>query len=253
MVKGFLSRVVPQGAFFRSLFQSAFTFSVSEDLLTSATFNFANPRHHVVGADCVSQTIPAREVKGLSDEEILALFTSGFFGGFVFRAESWVLNLLGARYLPARYTAFRPGPDAVIVRRASAIPNRSLLPVGSLLFNSFLLVDKHAKTEAETETLSSEKISSKTLAAGSEASSYVDYGFGSDEARFAGCHRIKVTRLAPADNGERADGGQVRIDLEHFRCNPQENKPSWAEKHQTLHYVYAKSLFANGMQALLAR
>ena len=96
--------MVPQGVFFRSLFQSSFTFPTSKGVLASAAYSLVNPRNHVVGSDCVSQRIPAGAVKGLNDEEILALFTSGFFGGFIFRLESWVLNLLGARILPARYT-----------------------------------------------------------------------------------------------------------------------------------------------------
>ncbi|CAK7234685.1 hypothetical protein SBRCBS47491_009032 [Sporothrix bragantina] len=245
-VKGFLSRVVPQGTFFLSLFQSSFTFPVSKDLLTSATFNHVNPRHHTVATDCVSQTVSSRAVKGLSDEQILALFTSGFFGGFVFRAESWALNLLGARFLPARYTTFRPTPEALKVHRVSGISNKSLLPVGSLLFNSFLLVDKHTKAASEKMCENSHEKQNET------PSSYVDYCFGSDEARFAGCHRFRVTRLPPAGDNT-GNEGQVRIDLEHFRCNPQENKPSWAEKIPMLHFVYAKMLFANGMQALLAR
>lgn len=101
---GLASRLVPRGVFFHSLFQSTYTYPVSKDLLTSTTFNFVNPRHHIINTDKVSQLIPASAAAGLSDEEILSLFTGGFFGGFIFRIESWLLRIWGARFLPARYT-----------------------------------------------------------------------------------------------------------------------------------------------------
>ncbi|CAK7205366.1 hypothetical protein SEUCBS139899_008136 [Sporothrix eucalyptigena] len=235
----FWSRIVPRGVFFRSLVRSSYAHGVSKDLLTSTTFGLANPRNHVIGADGVSQTLPASAAAGLTDEEILALFSSGFFGGFVFRIESWLLRWVGARFLPARYTGFRPDTGAVVVCRPSAIPRQRLLPVGSLLFNSFLLTDKQVNANGNAKIPCT--------------SSYVDYGFGSDEARFAGCHRFRVTRL-PA-SGIKANDGQIRIDLEHFRCNPKENIPTWAERvpAEAFHYVYEKALFANGIQALMSR
>ncbi|KIH92418.1 hypothetical protein SPBR_03214 [Sporothrix brasiliensis 5110] len=237
----FLSRVVPRGAFFHSLYHSTYTIPVGKDLLSSPTFNFINPRHHLVNTDKVSQHIPASAAAGLSDEEILSLFTGGFFGGFVFRIESWLLRMAGARFLPARYTSFQPEPQAVTIRRPSAIPSRQLLPVGSLFFNSFLLVDKHIAALDATPSKPVETV---------DVNSYVDYGFGSDTSRFAGCHRFRVTRLPPTP--ETSDA-QIRIDLEHFRCNPRENVPSLAEPIQWFHFLYAKALFANGIQALLKR
>ncbi|KAL1893034.1 hypothetical protein Sste5346_006715 [Sporothrix stenoceras] len=236
---GFTSRVVPRGVFFQSLYRSSYTYPVGKDLLSSATFNFINPRHHIINTDRVSQIIPAKSVAGLSDEEILALFTTGFFGGFIFRIESWLLRVWGARYLPARYTGFRADAQAVVVRRPTAIPSQRLLPIGSLFFSSFLLVDKHI-SEPEKEPSSADET----------VNSYVDFGFGSDEARFAGSHRFRVTRLPAAT--ETTDA-QVQIDLEHFRCNPQQNIPSLAERIQWFHFLYAKLLFANGIQAILKR
>lgn len=79
--------------------------------------------------------------------------------------------------------------------------------------------------------------------------SYVDYGFGSDEYIFAGCHRFQITRLPTQPDTE----PQVQMELLHFRCNPQKNKPSIAEYIERFHFVYAKSLFANGIQSLVTR
>lgn len=193
----------------------------------------------MINTDRVSQVISAKSVAGLSDEEILALFTTGFFGGFIFRIESWFLRVWGSRFLPARYTGFQADAQAVAIRRPTAIPRQRLLPVGSLFFSSFLMLDKHI-VEPTKEPFSEDE----------SVSSYVDYGFGSDEARFAGCHRFRVTRLPAAT--ETSDA-QVQIDLEHFRCNPQQNIPSLAESFQWFHFAYAKALFANGIQAILKR
>ena len=82
-----------------------------------------------------------------------------------------------------------------------------------------------------------------------EEPSYVDYAFGSDQSIFGGCHRFQITRLPIVEKEE----PQIQMELQHFRCNPQKNRPSVAEYIERFHYVYAKSLFANGIQALLVR
>lgn len=116
------------------------------------------------------------------------------------------------------------------------LPDSRLLPVGSCLFGTFRMLDKHIDEPSEC------------------SSSYVDYSFGSDESSFAGCHRFRVTRVASRElEGEaRRLEPQVRVDLEHFRCNPQKDLLSKAEFIERFHFVYAKSLFANGIQQVLA-
>lgn len=127
---------------------------------------------------------------------------------------------------------FERPPDAVTIWNKSEIPTSHLLPRGSNLFGSFLMLDKHiAATPSEQDA------------------SYVDYGFGSDEFIFAGCHRFQITRLPTREGAE----PQVQMELLHFRCNPQTNKPSIAEYIERFHFVYAKTLFANGIQSLVTR
>lgn len=112
------------------------------------------------------------------------------------------------------------------------IPSTHLLPKGSSLFGSFVVLDEYiAATPSEQDA------------------SYIDYGFGSDESTFAGCHRFQIARLPAQADAE----PQVQMELLHFRCNPQENKPSIAEYVKRFHYVYAKALFANGIHSLLTR
>lgn len=112
------------------------------------------------------------------------------------------------------------------------MPNTHLLPVGSIVFGGFCLLSKHIAAVPSVEE-----------------PSYVDFGFGSDESIFGGCHRFQITRLPVSEKEE----AQIQIELHHLRCNPQKNQPSWAEYIERFHYVYAKMLFANGVQALLLR
>lgn len=117
----------------------------------------------------------------------------------------------------------------------SDIPSFSLLPKGTSLYGSFTITDKYIAS-APTE----------------EDASYVDYSFGSDQYSFAGCHRFQITRLPTSSSGEKEEP-KVQVELLHFRCNPQENKPSVAEYIETFHYVYAKTLFANGIHSIMNR
>ncbi|KAK9236535.1 hypothetical protein V1525DRAFT_212026 [Lipomyces kononenkoae] len=233
-------RMLARGLFFRSLHQSRYTYPVSSEFLGSSSFNIVNPRHHVVATDNVSQMFPAAAIAGLSDEKVLALFTSGFFGGVIFGFERWILKIGLSNLLPARYTGLQPDPQAVTIWNLSELPNTHLLPVGSCFFGSFRILDKHIAEPS------------------SHSSSYVDYGFGSDESIFAGCHRFQITRPLSSINSESGSAGkqpepQVQIQLQHFRCNPQKNVPSVAEYIERFHYIYAKMLFANGIQSLLER
>lgn len=50
------------------------------------------------------QKFPAAAIAGLSDEKVLSLFTSGFFSGFIFGFERWILRFGGYNLLPAHYT-----------------------------------------------------------------------------------------------------------------------------------------------------
>jgi hypothetical protein len=251
------AELLSRSPFLRSLRQSHYVLPVRPEFLTSASINFVNPRHHIVNTDQVTQVFPASAVEGLSDENVLALFTKGFFGGFVFGPERFVLRTGGYRLIPARYSGnlilslltytiffwvcvkggkadgknpgFETPSDAISIWDKSALPNTHLLPVGSHLFGSFQMLDKHIATNP------------------SDHPSYVDYGFGSDQFIFGGSHRFQITRLA-ATQAEAEP--QIQMELQHIRCNPQKNQPSPAEYIERFHYVYAKALFANGIREL---
>ncbi|KAE8389834.1 hypothetical protein BDV23DRAFT_156585 [Aspergillus alliaceus] len=218
-------RTLSRGPFFESLRQSQKNHLVSAGLLRSSSFNFINPRHHVATTYCVTQKLLESDIAGLSDEEVLAFFTTGFFGGYVFACERSILKAGGWRYLPAQFSNFEDDPAARTIWDNAEIPNTKLLPLGSCLYGSFKLIDKHV-----------------SVSPGSEPS-YVDYGFGSDRFAFGGCHRVQITRSP-----------QLEVQLQQFICNPtKDTQPRMGEYLDKFHIVYVKLLFADGIRSVLVR
>ena len=72
--------------------QCRHTLGVSRDFLESPSANLVNPQHRPIKSDTTSLSLTASTFHGLSDEKLLALFTKGFFGGWVFFLESLALK-----------------------------------------------------------------------------------------------------------------------------------------------------------------
>ncbi|OJK00081.1 hypothetical protein ASPACDRAFT_42661 [Aspergillus aculeatus ATCC 16872] len=238
------ARLIPRPPFFHSLVHSSSTAAVRPGFLTSLSSSYVNPRQHVIGTDCITQVIPASAVAGVSDERVLALFTSGFFGGFVFAPEWLLLTAVGGRILPVGYTGFlREGHTAQTLWRRAHVSDSRLHPVGTCFFGTFMILDKHIAIESE-------------VAEPSRRASWIDYGFGSDESSFAGCHRFQITRIEDTggEGPSKTDStteSQVQVELQSFQCNPQKNVPFGSEILKQFHSQYARLLFANGIQSVL--
>ncbi|PYH40170.1 uncharacterized protein BP01DRAFT_351909 [Aspergillus saccharolyticus JOP 1030-1] len=238
------TRLIPRASFFRSLFHSSLTAAVRPEFLTSSSARYVNPRQHTTGGDCITQTIPSSWIAGRSDEQVLALFTSGFFGGFVFALEWLLLTAAGGRILPVGYTGFtRDAQAARTLWRQVDVSDSYLHPIGTCLFGTFMVLDKHIGPQSE-------------LIENDQRTSWVDYGFGSDKSSFAGCHRFQITTTrAHQGEGKCKIGSstetRVQIELLGFHCNPQTNQPGAPEILKLFHWGYAKMLFANGVQSVL--
>ncbi|KFZ20629.1 hypothetical protein V502_03111 [Pseudogymnoascus sp. VKM F-4520 (FW-2644)] len=221
---------------FLSILRSlVFTYPVTQELLTSSTFKLINPRNHVIVTDQVSVRLAASSISGLSDEAVLALFTRGFFGGKAFAIERVYMKMGGWRIIPSGYTGFESLPTERIEWSRHNIPATSFMPVGDILFGAFKLVDSHLK-----------------LTPSDPLPSYLDFGFGGLELKKdSELSRLNVT--GAAGEGGLPDDGEVEVRLEHFRCNPSKNVPSWAECISWFHYWYAKFLFADGISSVLRR
>src|ERR1700709_710246 len=60
------------------------TNSLSKSCAASPSLQIINPRNHQTVQDTRSIFLSKQEIGELSDEEILARFTKGFFGGWIF-------------------------------------------------------------------------------------------------------------------------------------------------------------------------
>lgn len=78
--------------------------------------------------------------------------------------------------------------------------------------------------------------------------SYIDFGFCSDQSRFAGVHRFSVVR----SNGESPSQQAVQIHLQSMTCNPMVNKPLAMQSMFKFHLAYAELLFREGVSQVTA-
>lgn len=197
-----------------------------------------NPERHRFDTEMYSYTLTTPK----SDEQVLASFTRGFFGGPILFPERTILRyVLHGR---GQITAFSklskvdlatkkilgPGPMALFeedssdvkkIWRASEIPTQSVLPVGSYLYGAFQVTDVEFSGES--------------------AESHIDFGFGSDVNKFAGFHRFLVQRLA--DN-------RVTVSFRGVVCNPTKDTGSPVAFLRPLHLIYAKLLFNDAIRAI---
>ncbi|KAF7965415.1 hypothetical protein HWV62_16062 [Athelia sp. TMB] len=268
-----------------------FSYSVPKAFLESRAMAITNPRHHMTATDSFTLRLSPsqlRHVGARTDEELLARMTKGFFGGWIFLPEGslfrWLLSgrpedrLVGFSALEpnivpqghsyqARNTFLGMsnrypsgiGPNRVWFPKD--IPAKSLLPYKSILYGGFQVIDQHCPSipphVSDDEPLAE------------QIGSYVDIAFSSDEASFAGCHRLEVLRprrptldgakelrVTETEGDIHADSEEalgVVLRLSHFRQNPIKNQPSPVEGLKWLHFVYARLLFEDSVRHVLGR
>lgn len=85
--------------------------------------------------------------------------------------------------------------------------------------------------------------------------SYVDFGFGSDQSRFAGVHRFSLSRSdSEAEKTKQSTGAAptvVRITHSGLACNPSHNKLITPLFVFTFHKFYAMLLYREGVAQVL--
>lgn len=241
--------MIPRRPFFDCLYNCNHANYAREEFLTSRAADLVNPRHHTILSDSIWQDFDAETLAGMNDTKILSLFTSGFFGGFVFCTEGALLRAGGWRILPVHFTSmlfntqpsqflcglsdisldFPPQPETPELWSSSEVPDNHLCDIGARLFGVFQLLDKQISESSDSGL------------------SYLDYGFGSDNNSFAGCHRFSVNR----HHSTSEEQSRIRISLEGFTCNPRENKSPASELGKWFHALYARALFANAVQAIV--
>ncbi|SPO06951.1 uncharacterized protein DNG_09645 [Cephalotrichum gorgonifer] len=225
-----------------------FSDSIPQSFKDSASVKeLVNPRGHQDVADSYAATLTIpRPLRNTSDEDLLARFVSGFFGGYTLSPERLLLRLVGKRLVSFSKIDAVAGAEGRPIWSLSEIPTDQLPPVHSVLFGAFQissirLVDQNASGISPSS---------------SDEGSHVDFVFGTDKGQFAGVHRFRVSRPRRLKGEERAGGGDeelVTVHLEHMSCNPAVDKALKPDFLLTLHKIYATLLFREGVAEIKRR
>ncbi|KAF5873547.1 uncharacterized protein Bfra_005010 [Botrytis fragariae] len=195
---------------------------------TSSSQSFSsiiNPRNHISIADSYKIRLSKADIRNRSDEEILATFTHGFFAGWTFTPERYLiasLRSLGMKFIPCGYSRISPGP----ILELESLSDKTLPPKYSPLFGGNFMV-----LFTKTENIKPR-----------DCPSCVEIGYGDDRKQFSGMHSFELIH-------ER-DGATIWYSS--VSCNPTINKrpfPDWAF---AFHRWYARTLFRDGIAAVLA-
>ncbi|KAI1943371.1 hypothetical protein LOZ57_005084 [Ophidiomyces ophidiicola] len=234
---------------------------------SSLSERIVNPRGHRILEDCYTAALPSdtlvrsasplgnttsKPLFQFGDEELLARFTRGFFGGRIFTPERLILGTGAIKALSVQLEGLKDSAgkaeviDAISVQKPSDIPQDRLLPLKSKLYGAFQVIDFHI---LPTSTPIADSNSPKA------PYSYIDIGFGS--GRFGGCHRFSVHHqqdLRPSSDASlKKDGQTITFSLAQFTCNPIDRDDSRAaiKYLNWFHQVYAKLLFADALRGIV--
>ncbi|GFF59707.1 hypothetical protein IFM51744_10020 [Aspergillus udagawae] len=211
----------------------------------SPTMALANPRGMPVYGDSYTIRIPLRDLKpGISDEEILARFSKGFFGVWVFAPERWALRVTGLAMTD--FPAFRDEDLASTlptpVWSLSRFDTTTLFPVGTLVFGNSQLLDSSVANPDVRRRLYPTHIESTIATKQNQA--FVEYVGGSDKSHMVFSDRVEVER----------DWDAVMITLSGFTCDPLTGEPAVPRVvRELLHPVFAKMLLGDGIREILRR
>lgn len=243
----------------------------------SAAVNILNPQKQKLFQHRITIEIPAARLKpGLGNEEILARFTQGFFGGWIFSPERWFFQLtrLSITNLSGKYrlvaaswhklegkstlllTAHRnqPGFDTVNMEKSpvhevwdlEALSAKTLPPSGSLLFGNFLLAEKVSTAVGQPETDLPSLRPTPDSPRDSASAEFV--AGGSDSFELISSHRFEVSR--DRGPGEKEKGDLVTVTFSSVSCNSVTGRP-YSTVLRLFHHAYARLLFADGIRAIL--
>lgn len=209
------------------------TNTLSPSTLKSPTIKRINPRNYQALTDTRTIFLPQTDIKDLTDEEILARFTKGFYNGWIITPERLVMGMVeffGSTVLPVGFTSIenrRPRIPVFARLSRSSLPPRHTPIFGG----NFMVLDFHLKSEDQDPL-----------------ESFVEIGYGDDRKGFAGMHRFEVSRRA-IDQG-------VIVSYSSISCNPGQDKRVFPWVHPNFvarfHCFYALCLFRDGVREILA-
>ncbi|KAJ9624616.1 hypothetical protein H2204_010798 [Knufia peltigerae] len=204
-----------------------------------------NPRDHRGLTDSRSITFklpPSR--RSWSDEQILATFVQGYFGGWVFTPERRLLGLVDCllRRQLVGFSAIQDDPQHGQIWSCNDLSQSKLPSLHSTLFGAFRVVDYHIPTT--TNTAQDPGLSDET--------GYVDFAFGSDTSYFSGFHRFSIHRDRLSDSTAHSSSETVTITNSCVACNPSSNTLVGLDRFRAFHEFYAMLLFREGVARVMS-
>ncbi|KAL6251739.1 hypothetical protein RBB50_001949 [Rhinocladiella similis] len=212
-------------------------------LKSKTHLGIVNPRVHKGLIDSRSITFklpPTRQ--SWSDEQILATFVQGYFGGWVFTPERRALGLLSSllRRRVVGFSAIQDDSQHPQIWSYNDLSQRKLPPLHATLFGAFQVVDYHLSTNGNDQD------------PGLSDTSYVDFGFGSDTSHFSGFHRFSVLRdLSDGPGVSPRSSDTVTITNSSIACNPSSNTLLGIGALHGFHKAYAMLLFREGVARVM--
>ncbi|KAK9412900.1 hypothetical protein SUNI508_12313 [Seiridium unicorne] len=212
-----------------------------------------NPLRNPNEQETYSLTIPtSRLEKGITDGEILARFTRGFFGG-IFTPEVWFLRTTGFSKTDTRVTrgilssaATKTAGELAEtpqIWERSEISRTSTPAFGTLFFGNFLVVDCSSVSSSQLEA-----ISTKHGEFARPPCIYAEFIFGSENSRLLVSHRFEVRR-------SEGPGSEVnvKITFSHVRSTGRPGRLTMPASFVWFHVLYSKLLFSDGIREVLLK
>ncbi|KAI1157456.1 hypothetical protein F5B18DRAFT_645022 [Nemania serpens] len=221
----------------------------------SFAISVVTPKQHRGLEENYSLLIPAKRFQSkVSDEEILARFTKGFFSGLAFTPERWLLITAPFRLtdISAITTALTSrsqkgnsslavGPE--IWDRSSISPK--LTPsFGSLLFGGFLTLGSSLLTQAQQDQLPDDHVRHPK-----PPHAFIEFAFGGERLGLVGSHRFEVSR----QEVKQATGTEdfVKITFSSVVCEPKNGLGPSNKLLLWFHVLYSRFLFSDGVRGIL--
>jgi len=125
----------------------------------------------------------------------------------------------------------------------SSLSSTEIPPLGSLLFNNFLLLDcSAASSERRRQLFPSSRVVPRPHL------TFAEFVYGSERIHFSGSHRFEVTR----EKSKTTDSqDMIRISLSSISCNPVTEQRSVPGFLLVFHAIYARFLFADGIREVM--
>ncbi|KAJ5178561.1 uncharacterized protein N7500_001260 [Penicillium coprophilum] len=208
-----------------------FTWQATPGHSKSFPLSELNPKNYPIDQESYSLRIPAKNLPhGITDEEVLARFSKGVFGG------GYSL-LRGGWHLTSSSDPALPGHS---IWKLESLSRNTLPPLGSTLFGLLTLFDTSACTEAHRISVfpESQDIPRPNFA-------FAEYAGRTKSLSLAASHRFEVNRELKGSEDV------IQLTFSHVRSNPANGGkplPGWFI---WFHVLYSKLLFADGIRELL--